>query len=410
MVQLIYYILFVITLLYGIYFVITGLFAFKKDEGRKIRSYRARTKFGVIIAARNEGQVVGDLIKSLKKQNYPDDLYDVYTFVNNSKDDTFDVAKEAGAIAMDVTVPVKSKGDVLKFAFDKLKNKDYDAYIIFDADNIVHPDFLKLMNNTYMSGYKVAQGRKDSKNIEDNWLSASYSIFYYIQNFFFNKSRMKVGAAAAINGTGFMVAKSIMDEGFDPKTVTEDIELSIQCVLKGYEIAYVEDAITYDEQPIKFVDSWHQRSRWSKGIIECNRLYRKPLLKRWIKEKDFSSLDKFMFSVAPYIQVLGVCLTIALGFFYIFGIELNDIFSYFFSLGYICFIIGYLCDIIMNMFVILYYKRDIENTMHGILLFFLFLISWIPINAICLFKKDLKWVEISHSRKANIDSLVNDNQ
>ncbi len=410
MVQLIYYILFVITLLYGIYFVITGLFAFKKDEGRKIRSYRARTKFAVIIAARNEGQVVGDLVKSLKKQNYPDDLYDVYTFVNNSKDDTFDVAKKEGAIAVNVTVPVKSKGDVLKFAFDKLKNKDYDAYIIFDADNVVHPDFLKLMNNTYMSGYKVAQGRKDSKNIEDNWLSASYSIFYYIQNFFFNKSRMKVGAAAAINGTGFMVAKSIMDEGFDPKTVTEDIELSIQCVLKGYEIAYVEDAITYDEQPIKFMDSWHQRSRWSKGIIECNRIYRKPLLKKWIKDKDFSSLDKFMFSFAPYIQVLGVCLSIALFFFYIFGIELNDIFSYFFSLGYVCFIIGYLSDIIMNMFVVLYYKRDLEDAIHGILLFLVFFLTWIPINAICLFKKDLKWVEISHSRKASIDNLVNDNQ
>lgn len=410
MIQTIYYILFVITLLYGIYFVITGLFAFKKDEDKKIRSFRARTKFAVIIAARNEGQVIGDLIKSLNEQNYPSDLYDVYAFVNNSSDNTFDVAKESGAKTYDVTVPVKSKGDVLKFAFDKLKNKDYDAYIIFDADNVVHPDFLKIMNNTYLSGYKVAQGRKDSKNIEDNWLSASYSIFYYIQNFFFNKSRMKVGAAAAINGTGFMVAKSIMDEGFDPKTVTEDIELSIQCVLKGIEIAYVEDAITYDEQPIKFMDSWHQRSRWSKGIIECNRIYRRQLIAKWIKDRDFSSIDKFMFSFAPYIQVLGVCLTFALVLFNIFGIELNDLFSYFFSLGYICFIIGYLTDIIINMFVVIYYKRDLEDALHGILLFLVFFLTWIPINAICLFKKDLKWVEISHNRKANIDNLLNENQ
>ncbi len=409
MIQLIYYILFIIALLYGLYFVITGLLAFKKDEDQKIRSFRARTKFAIVIAARNEAKVVGDLIKSLKSQNYPNDLYDIYTFVNNTKDDTFDVAKKAGSKAINVNVPVKSKGDVLKFAFDKLKNKDYDAYIIFDADNVVHPDFLKLMNNTYLSGYKVAQGRKDSKNIEDNWLSASHSIFYYIQNFFFNKARMKIDSAAAINGTGFMVAKEIIDnDGFEPKTITEDIELSIQCVLKGYKIAYVEDAITYDEQVLKFMDSWHQRSRWSKGIIECFRIYKKPLLKKIIKERDFASFDKLMFAIAPHIQVLSVGLTLMLGVFNILGIELNDLFSYFFSLGYVCFMIGYLCCIIMNMFVIVYYKRDIETTMHGILLFIVFFLTWIPINIICLFKKDLRWVEIAHNRKANLDALVNE--
>lgn len=408
MIQFIYYALFMVTLLYGLYFVVTGLFAFKKEE-TKIRGFRARTKFAVLIAARNEAVVIGDLIKSLKEQNYPDDLYDIYALVNNCTDNTYDVAKKAGAKTLNVTVPVKSKGDVLKFAFKKLKKKDYDAYIVFDADNVVHPDFLKIMNNTYLSGYKVAQGRKDSKNMEDNWLSASYSLFYYIQNFFFNKARMKIDAAAAINGTGFMVAKSVIDEGFDPKTVTEDIELSIICVLRGYKVAYVENAITYDEQPTKFVDSWHQRSRWSKGIIECNRLYRRDLLAKWIKDRDFSSLDKFMFSIAPFIQILGVILTGVLGLFYVLGIELNDVFSYFFSLGFICFAIGYLVEVIINMFVSVYYKRDMYENLHGIFLFMLFMITWIPINAICLFKKDLKWVEISHNRKANLDVLVNEN-
>ena len=110
MIQTIYYILFVITLLYGIYFVITGLFAFKKDEDRKIRSFRARTKFAVIIAARNEGQVIGDLIKSLNEQNYPSDLYDVYAFVNNSSDNTFDAAKEAGAKACSCSYAVQQRG------------------------------------------------------------------------------------------------------------------------------------------------------------------------------------------------------------------------------------------------------------------------------------------------------------
>ncbi len=406
MIQIIYYILFIITLAYGVYFLVTGLFAFKKEDEKPVRPFKERTKFAILIAARNESQVIGDLIKSLKEQNYPQDLYDIYTLVNNCTDNTLEVAKQSGSKIINVTIPVKSKGEVLKFAFQKLKNKSYDAYLIFDADNVVHPDFLKHMNDAYLSGYKVAQGRKDSKNIEDNWLSASCSLFYYIQNFFFNKSRMKINAAAAINGTGFMVAKNIMDEGFDPKTVTEDIELSIQCVLKGIDIAYVEDAITYDEQVVNFKDSWNQRSRWSKGIIECFRLYGRDLLAKWIKDKDFSSIDKFLFAIAPYIQVLSVILCIVLFLFHIFDVELNDIFSYFFSLGPICLAIGFLSCILLCMFVIVYYKRDIETTMPGIILFIVFLASWIPINVICLFKKDLKWVQIEHNRKANIDNLI----
>ena len=102
MIQNIYYILFILTLLYGLYFAITGLFAFKKEDTRKIRPFRARTKFAVVIAARNEAKVVGELVKSLKEQNYPNDLYDIYTYVNNSSDDTYEVAKKAGAKAINM--------------------------------------------------------------------------------------------------------------------------------------------------------------------------------------------------------------------------------------------------------------------------------------------------------------------
>ena len=200
--------------MYGLYFLVTSFTSFKKVKP-KITAQNASTKFAVLIAARNESKVIADLIESLKKQNYPQSLFDIYALVNNCTDNTEEVAKKAGAKIINVDVPVKTKGDVLKYTFKKLKKSDYDAYLVFDADNVVHPDFLKIMNDTFLSGYKVAQGRKDSKNLQDNWLSTSYSIFYYIQNFFFNKSRMNIDEAAAINGTGFMVAKSVIDEGFE---------------------------------------------------------------------------------------------------------------------------------------------------------------------------------------------------
>ena len=174
--------------LYGLYYGVTGICAFfKRKEEKEIK--RKINKFSIIIAARNEENVIGNLIDSLKSQNYPKDKFNINVIVNNSTDNTYEVSKKHGANTIMCEVPVKSKGEVLHYIFNKFKDKDDDAYVIFDADNIVHPDFLKEMNRSLNMGYKVAQGFRDSKNYQDNWLSGSYALFYYIQNFFFNLSK-----------------------------------------------------------------------------------------------------------------------------------------------------------------------------------------------------------------------------
>ena len=137
--------------IYGLYYGITGLFAFFKRKEETI-SDKKKNKFSIIIAARNEEAVIGNLIDSLNKQNYPKDKYDINVIVNNSTDNTYKVSKKHGANTIKCEVPVKSKGEVLHYIFNKFKDKDNDAYVIFDADNIVHPDFLKHMNDSLNKG------------------------------------------------------------------------------------------------------------------------------------------------------------------------------------------------------------------------------------------------------------------
>ena len=139
------------------------------------------------------------------------------------------------------------------------------------------------MNNCLESGYNVAQGYRDAKNPSDNWLSGSYAIFYLFQNVFFNRARMSFKASSSINGTGFMIKKSLIDKnGFDTKSLTEDVEFTGQCALNNERIAFVEDAITYDEYPVKFGASWKQRKRWSSGMMECRKKYAWKLIKNAI--------------------------------------------------------------------------------------------------------------------------------
>ncbi|HOB25903.1 MAG TPA: glycosyltransferase family 2 protein [Bacilli bacterium] len=402
-VKIVYYILTIIALSYTAYFGISGLLAFKKSKVR-IRKFNDKTKFAVLIAARNEENVVGSLIESLKNQNYDKNLYDIYTLVNNTTDDTAGVASRAGAKVINVTGNIKCKGDVLKFAFAKLKNTNYDAYVVFDADNVVHPDFLHVMNNIYQSGYKCAQGRKDSKNM-DNWISTGYSLFYAIQNLFFNKARTNVKLSATINGTGFMIDKNYIDAGFNPVTVTEDIELSILCILDGIKVVYTDDAITYDESPNSFKDSWNQRKRWSIGIMQCCKIYNKRLLRKVIKEHDYSSFDKIIFNIAPYIQVMSIIPFILLGIIHMQDIQ--DGIATIMSFDYTGLIIGYFLSIAISIYTLQYYNKSVGKNVSGIALFIVFVLSWVPINFICLnHKKAYKWVPIKHDRNVELSSLM----
>ena len=106
-------------------------------------------KFMAIIPAHNEETVVRNLIESLKNQTYDKNLYDIYVIADNCTDNTAKVARDAGAIVLERFDPEhKTKGFALQwFLKQKIKeNADYDAFFVFDADNIVDKDFIVTMS------------------------------------------------------------------------------------------------------------------------------------------------------------------------------------------------------------------------------------------------------------------------
>ena len=388
-------------LAYGLYYLVTGVFAFAKPKKEVITS-KKKHKFSIIIAARNEEKVIGNLVDSLKKQNYDKNKYEINVIINNSTDNTYEVAKKHGANAIKCDVPVKCKGDVLRYTFKKFKDKKFDAYVIFDADNVVHPDFLLHMNNSLNNGYKVAQGFRDSKNYQDNWISGSYTLFYYIQNFFFNLSRKKLNSSASINGTGFMVQKEFMDNlDFNPVTLTEDVELTTVCAIHNEKIDFVKNAITYDEQPTLFRVSLTQRLRWSKGNLQCWMKYHHQLFKSFIKNHNLAAVDMYLNNLAAIVQVISMIVVLA-------GviermISTKVVFS---ITGILGFLLSYLAMFVVTLFVTIYNKKSISAMLPSLILFTVFMLTWLPINIVCIFKKNIKWKHIGHNKDINIDDII----
>ena len=257
-----------------------------KDKPLKIDKEH---KFMAVIPAHNEEMVVGNLIESLQAQNYPKDKYDIYVIADNCTDDTAKVAKEAGAIVLKrFDENHKTKGFALNwFLKQKIEeNADYDAFCVFDADNIVDKNFLKNMNKKLCQGEEVVQGYRDIKNPNDSWISAGYAIFYWMMHRFYHLARYNLGLSALLNGTGFMVKFDLVKpNGWQTITLTEDIEFSLMNVIEGRRVGWSTDAIVYDEQPITFKQSWSQRSRWSVGHLQCMKYYTKDLANGVVNHK-----------------------------------------------------------------------------------------------------------------------------
>ncbi len=387
--------------LYGLYYGVTSIFAFLKPK-KEENDDKKKNRFSIIIAARNEEAVIGNLIDSLKMMNYDKDKYEINVIINNSTDNTYEVSKKHGANAIKCEVPVKSKGEVLRYIFHKFKNKKIDAYIIFDADNVVHPDFLLHMNRSLNNGYKVAQGFRDSKNYQDNWISGSYTLFYYLQNFFFNLSRKKINSSASINGTGFMVQKEFIEKlDFNPKTLTEDVELTTICAVNNERIDFVKDAITYDEQPTNFRVSLKQRLRWSKGNLQCWKRYHRDLVKGFMKNHNLSCIDMYLNNLAAFIQVVSITVII-IGFIERM-ITTKVIFNF---VGLIALAISYLGTVIITLFITVYNKKSVSAMIPSLILFTLFIATWFPINIVSLFKKEVKWQHIGHNKNVKIDEII----
>lgn len=410
--EILYYSIDVLVIAYFLYYLLTGFFVFKR-KGGKIRHYKPTKKLAILIAARNEADVIGNLIGSLKKQNYPKELYDIFVIPNNCTDNTKEVAIENGANIIECTVPVKSKGDVLKFTFKYMQNNypEFEAYCIFDADNIVHPNFLQRMNDALCAGFRVAQGNRESKNPEDTWISSCYSLYYLVQNFFFNEARMKMGWSSSINGTGFMISKeSIEEHGFNTVTMTEDIEFAALCSLNEERIAYVKDALTYDEQPLSFKESWKQRKRWSVGTMQCMSNYSYKLIKKGIKDRRLQCFDMGLFFLAPIIQIVTFVTIAMLIVYNILGINVTDVVRFAYDNKLLSLAAGYMTTIAISLLVIILEKKGFKRTFKGVFTLTIFMLSWIPINIVCMVKKDFKWEQIKHTRIVDIDSFMKEDK
>ena len=395
--------------IFWLYQVVVSLCSLIKLKDKPLKVNKDH-RFMAIIPAHNEEAVVANLVESLKNQTYNKDLYDIYVIADNCTDNTARVARDAGAIVYErFDETKKTKGYALNwFLQQKIKeNAPYDAFFVFDADNIVDKNFIKNMNKKLCQGEDVVQGYRDIKNPSDNWITAGYAIFYWQMHRFYHLARYNIGLSPLLNGTGFMVKFDVIKpQGWDTETLTEDIEFSLKRIIKGKKLGWATDAIVYDEQPTGFRQSWSQRSRWTVGHIQCIKKYTKDLAIAAKENKKMINIDG-LFYIVGSIPMFVITMLLLFSNFVMYNSSaitsaelIKNILFYLLP--------TFVLPIFIGMFAMWLDGRKIKPMAKGLLCYPLFLLTWIFINFKCLFIRNTSWEKIDHVRSIKISDVSDD--
>lgn len=380
----------------GAYFVVIALFALKKR--REFPECAPQTRFAVVIPARNEANVIGNLVASLRAQNYPEELYDIYVVPNNCTDDTDEAARAAGARIIRCTGPVKSKGDALRCSLDLLLKYEpkYDAFCVFDADNIADENFLSEMNRAFCAGAQVAKGRTEARNPHDSWVSGCYALYFSTFNLFYNRARAACGLSAKLIGTAFALHRDVLEEsgGWRTTTIAEDAEFAAQCAVSGKRVAWVPNAVAYDEEPTSFRLSLVQRRRWCSGVMQVSRLSLPSLFAALRSGRRPLAFDFIMFLVMPFVQAVSF---IPLAGSFVFSALYARTFGEL-ALSVLLPALIYCVGTALLATVTAAQSGKLKvHILKSILMYPLFTITWLPLQTAALFKKTTKWIEIKHT-------------
>ena len=313
--------IFVLSLWYYIFYFIIVLI-----QPKKFKDAKDYYKFAILIPARNESKVIENILQSISKFDYPKDKYDAFIIVESEDDPTVNIVKKYGynVVVRKNLENRRTKGFALDDAYHYIKdhNLKFDAYLIFDADNVINSDYLIHMNNVKHQGYQVGVGYRSFTNATKNWICSTSATLFSFMNQFTSRGRSKVFEKATLTGTGYYIDSYIVDDagGWIWDGMTEDVELTTYCYYHNVRMHYYPYAVYYDEQPEDAKTLHKQHVRWVWGFLANRKKFKKGgvVYKENSKIRRLFSIIEYNVSIYPFlimtiVLLISAIVTFALG-------------------------------------------------------------------------------------------------
>ncbi len=385
----------------------------------KIPPAKKQHTYAFFIAAHNEEAVIANLVKSIKDQDYPSELIDVFVVADACTDNTAQAAREAGAIVYERNdLSRKGKSWVMDYGFDRILREypgKHEAFFIFDADNLLSRDYVTVMNDAFDQGYLALTSYRNSKNFGSSWISSAYATWFIREARYLNNARMICHTSCAVSGSGYLVSAKLIEgmKGWDFHTLTEDIQFSTFCAIHGVRIGYAP-AEFFDEQPVTLKASIKQRMRWTKGFYQVLFTYGRHMFKSIGKFHRFAAYDMLMV-VGPAMLLTLMCLLVNVTFIAVgslsHGFLATDA-EIEMAIGSVIMMFAYM----YGTFFVMGLSTTITEWKHihcpqkwriftNLFTFPLFMFTYVPLTVAALFLK-VDWVPTPHDVSVTLDEVL----
>ncbi len=408
-------VVFTLCFLYQVVYFFVGLF-----HGEvKISPAKKQHSYAFFIAAHNEEAVIANLVKSIKDQDYPSELIDIFVVADACTDNTAQAARDAGAIVYERNdLSRKGKSWVMDYGFDRILKEypgKHEAFFIFDADNLLARDYVSVMNDAFDQGFLALTSYRNSKNFGSSWISAAYATWFMREARYLNNSRMICGTSCAVSGSGYLVSSKIIQgmHGWDFHTLTEDIQFATFCAIHGVRIGYAP-AEFFDEQPVTLKASIRQRMRWTKGFYQVLFTYGRHMLTSIAKFHRFAAYDMLMV-IGPAMLLTLMCMLVNVTFIVVgalsHGFLATDAeIEMAFGSVIMMFAYMYLTFFAMGFFTTVTERKHIHcpqrwRVIANLFTFPLFMFTYIPLTVAALFLK-VDWVPTPHDVSVTLDQVL----
>ncbi len=300
---------------------VAGLFT--KDNlanllrGRTIKEY----DYANIITAYRNAEIAKPLVQSLINQTHTN--HHVYLVADNADVSNWDINHEKLTVLHpEPALNLKVKSII--FATERFV-RTHDYSVIWDADNLAHPEFLAHINQWANAGYKAIQGQRTAKNL-DNKIAAADALGEFYKNYIERFLPPRLGSSTVISGSGMAVEQDLynsylygkeIQEGQHlwKKMMQEDKILQNHILRAGEQIVYAKEAICYDEKVSNASQVETQRSRWLYSYFQ-NLPNSTGFVLRGLFSADWNKLLFGLITVAPPLFIMvglsGVCFLLGL--------------------------------------------------------------------------------------------------
>ena len=384
-----------------------------------IEPAKKQHSYAFFIAAHNEEAVIANLVKSIKEQDYPSELIDIFVVADACTDNTAQAARDAGAIVYERNdLSRKGKSWVMDYGFDRILKEypgKHEAFFIFDADNLLSRDYVSVMNDAFDQGYLALTSYRNSKNFGSSWISAAYATWFMREARYLNNARMICGTSCAVSGSGYLVSAKIIQgmHGWDFHTLTEDIQFATFCAIHGVRIGYAP-AEFYDEQPVTLKASIKQRMRWTKGFYQVLFTYGRHMLTSITKFRRFAAYDMLMV-IGPAMLLTLLCLMVNATFIVVGSLShgfLATDSEIEMAIGSVIMIFAYMYGtfFVMGLFTTISERKHIHcpqrwRIFANLFTFPLFMFTYVPLTVAALFLK-VDWVPTPHDVSVTLDEVL----